>query len=80
MKQFLFFLSCIGLSALYSCQSRVCSAIPEAMELVADSIVIEHEIFSPNRMFVAGDKVIVYERKAKKFFSVFKYDLGTKNK
>lgn len=71
MKQFLFFLSCIGLSALYSCQSRVCSAIPEAMDLVADSIKIEHEVYAPNKMFVLGDKVVVYERGAKKYFSVF---------
>lgn len=72
-------------SLLCACQSTSYPSIPNEIEVVADSILIDHNIYASNRMFIVGNKVVVYERNAERVFSVFElpsfkflYDFGEK--
>ena len=55
-----------------TCQSRVCTNIPEAINISADSLSLENNVYSPNRIIMVDDKAVVFESDAKKVFSVYR--------
>ena len=74
MRATIHIISCIACIFLFcTCQSQIQTNIHEAIDIVADSLSLNNNVYTPNRIFIVDDKAIIYERKGEKLFSVYKF-------
>lgn len=74
MKKNIFIISIFSCVLFFcTCQSKIYTNIPEAINICADSLSLGNHIYIPNRSFIVDDKVVVFERDAKKIFSVYRF-------
>ena len=74
MKKKIYIISLFACVLLFcTCQSQIDTNFPEVINIVADRLSLNNDVYSPNKIFMVDDKVIIFERNAEKVFSVYRF-------